>query len=84
LLRPGVQGPNVGQITAIAQRLIQGQEQPFHPRSQFFIGPPPVRQQLPFIRPLMTRQQLPDHPASVFHSGTPPISYEDVQVFIIL
>jgi hypothetical protein len=83
LLRPGVQGPNVGQITAIAQRLIQGQEQPFHPRSLFVIGPPPVRAQLPFIAPLIVGQHMPGHPRSTFHSGTPPVSYEDVQVFVI-
>lgn len=83
ILRAGVQGPNVGPITAIAQRLIVRQQLPDHPSSRFWIGPPPVFRQQPFVPPLMVRQQLPDHPGSIFRSGTPPVSYEDVQVFVI-
>lgn len=84
LLRAGVQGPNVGQITAIAQRLIVTQQMPDHPRSRFWIGPPPVFRQIPFVAPLIVRQQMPGHPSSMFFAGNPPVVYEDVQLILIV
>lgn len=81
MLRAGIIGPDVN--ISITNRILTRQEMPGHPGSRFHVHPPnPV--QLSHRPALMTRQQLPDHPRSQFHAGTPPISYEDVQVFVIL
>ena len=78
----GVQGPNVR--SPVTDRIFIVQEQPYHPASRFWIAPPPVPQQIPFVRGIRVIQELPWHPSSFFHAGRAPLEYEDRQFFIIL
>ena len=82
-LWPGFQLGNVGPWSTGVTYLFGRQEQPWHPRSYFWVAPPPVPKQLPFEQSLMLRQEQPWHPRPFFNSGTIPFDYEDVQVLII-
>jgi hypothetical protein len=82
-MRAGVQGPNVAPNPMIRNRVFVTQEWPPHPPSRLLSAPPPVKAQVPFLRPLFVTQEWPPHPASFMRAGTPPNSYEDVEFFVI-